>query len=102
MEAAVVAGQVAAFEDESIYDEDGRLAQPDEVWNYERGDGVERAVLLANILRPRTPDAACTLEIGKDTVKLSVGDETYEFPTRKNLKQQTWDLAAAAEGESAR
>ena len=54
---AVVA-TVAALPDESIYDEPGRLAQPDEVWNYGRGDGVEKALLLANILRARHPEAA--------------------------------------------
>jgi hypothetical protein len=54
---------VQAFVDQSIYDEDGRLAQPDEVWNYRRGDGAEKALLLANVLRQRHPDAAITIDV---------------------------------------
>ncbi len=45
--------QVAAWPDESIYDGASRLAQPDEVWNYRRGDGFEKALLVANVLRGR-------------------------------------------------
>ena len=30
---------------ESIYGEPSRIAQPDEVWNYQRGDGLEKAPL---------------------------------------------------------
>ena len=36
-----------AIPDESIYDGQ-RLAQPDEVWNFRRGDGIEKAFLLAD------------------------------------------------------
>jgi hypothetical protein len=49
-EADVVA-QVASWPGESIYDGATRLAQPDEVWNYRRGDGFEKALLVANVLR---------------------------------------------------
>jgi hypothetical protein len=38
----------------SIYDSK-RLAQPDEVANYKTGDGLEKAFLLANIIRQRNP-----------------------------------------------
>ncbi|MHC4567370.1 MAG: hypothetical protein ACYTE3_16625 [Planctomycetota bacterium] len=37
---------------ESIYD-GKRLAQPDEVANFQRGDGIEKAFLLANVVRSR-------------------------------------------------
>ncbi len=37
---------------ESIYD-GTRAAQPDEVWNFGRGDGLEKAICLANILNHR-------------------------------------------------
>ena len=56
MSDAEVVAAVRALPEESIYDEPGRLAQPDEVWNYGRGDGAEKAVLLANILNQRHPD----------------------------------------------
>jgi hypothetical protein len=42
--------RVSGLADESIYDGTSRLAQPDEVWNYSSGDGLEKCVLLANVL----------------------------------------------------
>jgi len=40
---------IIKMENKSIYD-GNRLALPDEVWNYKRGDGIEKAVLFANYL----------------------------------------------------
>ena len=40
---------VSGMPNDSIYDGQ-RLAQPDEVWNFGRGDGVEKALLFANFL----------------------------------------------------
>jgi hypothetical protein len=51
------------MENNSIYD-GRRLAQPDEVANYNRGDGLERAFLLANVIRQRDPE--CDIEITAD------------------------------------
>jgi len=42
---------ISAWPGESIYDGVSRLAQPDEVWNYQRGDGFEKALLVAAVLR---------------------------------------------------
>jgi len=44
---------VSTWPDESIYDGETRLAQPDEVWNFKRGDGLEKAILVAALLRAR-------------------------------------------------
>lgn len=44
---------VTAWPDESIYDCATRLAQPDEVWNFKHGDGIEKAILIASILYNR-------------------------------------------------
>ena len=44
-----VAARIHDLEDGSIYDGPGRLAQPDEVWNYGRGDGAEKALLPATV-----------------------------------------------------
>ena len=49
-----VVQHLAGLPNESIYD-GTRLAQPDEVWNYKRGDGLERAICLANIWKARRP-----------------------------------------------
>jgi hypothetical protein len=108
-----VAAAVRGLADESIYDEPGRLAQPDEVWNYGRGDGVEKALLLANVLRARHPDLTLTVAVTPDAAVLTAGGNpnaqtagggaapgaaanvaTYHFPSVKNLRPQTWDCGA--------
>ena len=43
--------------DESIYD-GNRLALPDEVWNFRRGDGIEKAFLLADFIIQKNPEAS--------------------------------------------
>ncbi len=99
-ESAVVAA-VESLAGESIYDEPGRLAQPDEVWNFRRGDGVEKALLLANVLRERNPDSRITLDVQPDCATLTVAAATdggpaavYTFASNKNLRAQTWDCSA--------
>ena len=37
------------LDNQSIYD-GNRLALPDEVWNYQRGDGIEKAILMADFI----------------------------------------------------
>jgi hypothetical protein len=81
---------IQTLTDESIYDEPGRLAQPDEVWNYGRGDGAEKAILLANVYRARHPEAEITLEVAPDAATLHAGDRTYCFASGKELQAQTW------------
>ncbi len=82
-DAAVVA-RVAALPDESIYD-GGRAAQPDEVWNYGRGDGFERAVCLLAILRARHPEQPCSLEVRDGVTHATCGATVVAWPTHKPL-----------------
>ncbi|MDD5509413.1 MAG: hypothetical protein PHI12_01140 [Dehalococcoidales bacterium] len=77
----------------SIYDGPGRLAQPDEVWNYGRGDGLEKAVLLANILHSRLPDAEMVIEVSPARACLKVGRTAYDFSSRKEIGEQIWPLS---------
>jgi len=84
--------------EESVYDEPGRLAQPDEVWNYGRGDGAEKALLLANILRARYPELPMTIKVTPTAATLSMGPKsdakkalTYRFPSSKHLRPQIWE-----------
>jgi hypothetical protein len=110
---AVVAA-VRALADESIYDGPGRLAQPDEVWNYRTGDGAEKALLLANILRSRHPTLPLTIVMTPQRATLTVGTPgdmgqagdaavlrrgagspaVHRFPSSKALHPQTWECAA--------
>ncbi len=86
---AEIEEKIRGMVDESIYDEDCRLAQPDEVWNYGRGDGVEKALLLANILKSRG-EKGLSIEVAPDKAILKAGDEVYEFASAKNLKEVVW------------
>jgi len=93
MSDAEVIGHVSELPDESIYDEAGRLAQPDEVWNYGRGDGAEKAILLANILRERRPEGQLEIAVAPGLVRLTIDGDGFEFPSAKALTPQTWPLS---------
>jgi hypothetical protein len=71
---------------ESIYD-GTRVAQPDEVWNFQRGDGLECAVALAGVLRARHPDIPVGLSASGNAVTLSINDRQYRFESEKGLEQ---------------
>ncbi len=79
---------------ESIYDDTGRLAQPDEVWNYGRGDGAEKALLLANILRERHPGEPIRVDVTPDGAELRAENRIVRFSSGKGLRAQTWDCQA--------
>jgi len=70
----------------SIYD-GNRLAQPDEVANYNTGDGLEKAFLMANVLRHRNPELALHLEVDHSSVLLR-GAREYPFVSAKSLQGQ--------------
>lgn len=72
------------IENESIYDT-SRLAQPDEVWNYKRGDGIEKAICLMNILKSRCPDDEIVLKGDGKKVCVAKGKKEYIFQTSKDL-----------------
>ena len=75
---------LAGWPDESIYD-GSRLALPDEVWNYRRGDGLERALTLANLWKARHAQDALTLTTDGGTVTLRLGARSVTWPSRKGL-----------------
>ena len=78
--------ELKALADDSIY-EGPRLAQPDEVVNYNTGDGIEKAFILANVIRSRNPDQTIHLVIdGKQA--LIRGEKEYVFSTAKALERQ--------------
>lgn len=81
-----------ALDDRSIYDGPVRLAQPDEVWNFETGDGLEKAVLAANVLRAREPDGAFTIKLESDEVVLCGEGREWRFATAKRLSPAEWPI----------
>jgi hypothetical protein len=71
--------------DESIYSEK-RLAQPDEVWNYGTGDGLEKAFTLSAYIRASETNEIIVLDIKADSVELKTGSgESYSFTSNKGL-----------------
>ena len=89
---ADLAGRVRGLADESIYDGPGRLAQPDEVWNFGRGDGLEKALLLANLWAARRPDDPIRLHVEPERAVLKLGRIEQFFSSAKGLREQEWTL----------
>ncbi len=68
---------------ESIYDGQ-RLAHPDEVANYGKADGVEKAITLANIIHSRQLGKDVIIKISKNKAVLEA-EEKFEFESSKNF-----------------
>ena len=87
------AGRLEQMDCGSIYG-GARMAQPDEVWNFGRGDGLEKAVCLLNILKSREEGAEARLDGEGGTVRVSLNGKEYLFRTRKGLTPPTEDDCA--------
>ena len=72
--------------DESIYDGQ-RLALPDEVWNFKRGDGIEKAILMADLLIHHDSSASMEIEIDGELVLLKLDNNDYYFASHKNFRK---------------
>jgi hypothetical protein len=74
------------MENVSIYD-GSRMAQPDEVWNYQRGDGLEKAICMMNVIKERHPDENLRLKGDGRNVCLCCEDgKEFRFESDKNLE----------------
>ncbi|MFW5960275.1 MAG: hypothetical protein ACOCSE_04065, partial [Chitinivibrionales bacterium] len=73
--------------DASIYS-GNRLAQPDEVWNFRRGDGMEKGICLINILKNRSPGEEVLLQKEGDTVNVAMSNSNkgFKFTTEKDIE----------------
>ncbi len=74
------------LENESIYDSN-RLALPDEVWNFQRGDGIEKALLLADFIAHNDGRTKISIEINGENVTLENRDEKYRFKSEKSFNK---------------
>jgi hypothetical protein len=70
----------------SIYD-GKRLAQPDEVANYRSGDGLEKVLLMANVIRQKFPKENIEIDVAENSVILKGAGE-YRFDSSKGFKKQ--------------
>ena len=74
------------MDDHSIYD-GKRLAQPDEAANYGTGDGLEKAFLLANVIRKKEPDQDIQIVVSGDEVRIK-STKKYRFASAKGLRKR--------------
>jgi hypothetical protein len=82
---SALADRLGGLPNESIYD-GTRAAQPDEVWNFQRGDGLEKAITLAAIWKSRHPDDTLSLETTDGAATLHYGDHSVTWDGSKGLK----------------
>jgi hypothetical protein len=75
---------LTSMPDESIY-EGKRLSLPDEVWNFKRGDGIEKALLLADFIHHKDNSLDLSIKINDRKVTLKAGSKDYHFVSHKNL-----------------
>lgn len=72
---------------ESIYD-GSRIAQPDEVWNFQRGDGLECALAFSNAWKSRYPDSSIELTAAGEDVMLKLDQKELHFKSSKGLEKK--------------
>ncbi len=77
---------ISALPNISIYDSQ-RLALPDEVWNFGRGDGVEKAILFANYLFNELNSQNLELQIENSSVQLKNNEVIYQFISEKGISK---------------
>jgi hypothetical protein len=77
---------VAKLENESIYEESTRIAQPDEILNFGRGDGIEKAICFINYLKNQFPDTEYSLDGSDRQIKVKFNKKEYTFKTSKTVK----------------
>jgi len=78
------ASSLSSWRAESIY-EGPRLAHPDEVANFRSGDGVEKALTLANVLMNRQPDQPIDIRIEPESATVTASGRTWHFASTKGL-----------------
>jgi hypothetical protein len=77
---------VTKMPDESIY-YGQRLALPDEVWNFRRGDGIEKALLLADFIMLKDKSSTVSITIDNKKVHLNCNGEDYHFTSLKFFRK---------------
>lgn len=75
------------MDNESIYDS-CRLAQPDEVWNYHTGDGIEKALLMADVILFNNLEAAIEIEITPAQVAIHFDNHNFIFSSSKGFTKK--------------
>jgi hypothetical protein len=77
---------LAGMTNQSIYD-DNRLALPDEVWNFLRGDGLEKALLLADVIMQNDKSADISILAENKKISLAYDKKDYLFESEKKFRK---------------
>ncbi|MGD0341668.1 MAG: hypothetical protein ABSA76_08190 [Bacteroidales bacterium] len=77
---------LAEMPNQSIYD-DKRLALPDEVWNFRRGDGIEKAILLADFIIQNDKSADISIAADNKKIALTYDKKDYIFESEKKFRK---------------
>jgi len=77
---------VRDLDNDSIY-EGKRLALPDEVWNFKRGDGIEKAFLLSDFIMKKDRTSVIVIEIRNHNVQMICDNSYYHFISHKALNK---------------
>ena len=90
---AALVEHVKSMRAESIYEGAGRLSQPDEVWNFSTGDGLERAIMLGVVLHARN-GGTYVVEPGDGSAALrrADGGVVAELPSTKSIPQKKLEI----------
>jgi hypothetical protein len=83
MEIEKIHAILTEWPDESIY-EGNRPSLPDEVVNYRRGDGLEKAITLLNVAKALHLDTS--LEQQGERIVIRTADRKFEFHSAKKLR----------------
>jgi hypothetical protein len=59
------------------------MAQPDEVWNFGRGDGAEKAFLMADAIIHNDPAAEVSVTLDNGSALLECYGKAYNFVTTR-------------------
>jgi len=87
---------VNSLTNESIYG-DHRLSLPDEVWNFRRGDGVEKAILMADFMLSENPGEKIRIGISGKKVHLISDHGKFFFTSSKGFNKS---ILISSEGYS--
>jgi hypothetical protein len=95
MDIDAVYHHLQSWPDDSIYSEN-RLSQPDEVVNFKRGDGIEKAITLANVIRHRHSGTKGELHIRAGEALLSFDQFKFRFVTAKTFPETRFSFLSPA------
>jgi hypothetical protein len=85
--AAELYQELSQMPNDSIYN-DQRLALPDEVWNFKRGDGIEKLFTLLSYLIKLEPEKEYSIEINNKIALLVFNGTNFSFESMKQLSKR--------------